>query len=42
MKLLRVGKKGEEIVAALDSNQVMRDLSSYIDDLNPKILILII
>ena len=36
MKLLRVGKKGEEIVAALDSNQVMRDLSSYIDDLNPK------
>tara|TARA_B110000914_G_scaffold224010_2_gene240792 strand:+ start:712 stop:1551 length:840 start_codon:yes stop_codon:yes gene_type:complete len=35
MKLLRVGEKGKEIVAALDLDQNIRDLSSYIEDLNP-------
>tara|TARA_A100001011_G_C14212555_1_gene800579 strand:+ start:138 stop:977 length:840 start_codon:yes stop_codon:yes gene_type:complete len=38
MKLLRVGEKGEEKVAALDSNLKLRDLSSYIKDLNPETL----
>ena len=38
MKLLRVGELGKETVAALDSNNKMRDLSEYIDDLNPKTL----
>lgn len=38
MKLLRVGELGNETVAALDSNNKMRDLSDYIDDLNPKTL----
>ena len=36
MKLLRVGKLGSEFVAALDSNNVIRDLSSHIKDLNPQ------
>ena len=36
MKLLRVGKLGSEIVAALDSNNVIRDLSDHIKDLNPQ------
>ena len=36
MKLLRVGKKGSETVAALDSNNIIRDLSDRIKDLNPK------
>jgi 2-keto-4-pentenoate hydratase/2-oxohepta-3-ene-1,7-dioic acid hydratase in catechol pathway len=36
MKLLRVGNKGEEIVAALDKNKKIRDLSSEIKDLTPK------
>ena len=36
MKLLRVGKMGSEIVAALDSNNVIRDLSGHIKDLNPQ------
>ena len=35
MKLLRVGKKNEEIVAALDINKELRDLSEYIGDLSP-------
>jgi 2,4-didehydro-3-deoxy-L-rhamnonate hydrolase len=35
MKLMRLGKKGDEKVAALDSNKKFRDLSSYVDDLNP-------
>jgi len=35
VKLLRVGKKNEEIVAVLDSNKKLRDVSSYISDLNP-------
>jgi|TARA_B100001093_G_scaffold324722_1_gene309864 2-keto-4-pentenoate hydratase/2-oxohepta-3-ene-1,7-dioic acid hydratase in catechol pathway len=38
MKLLRVGEKGREIVAALDKNQKLRDLSSKISDLNPETL----
>lgn len=38
MKFLRVGELGKETVAALDSNNKMRDLSEYIDDLNPKTL----
>ena len=36
MKLLRVGELGSEIVAALDGNNVIRDLSDHIKDLNPK------
>ena len=36
MKLLRVGELGKEIVAALDSNNVIRDLSDHIKDLNPQ------
>ena len=35
MKLLRVGQIGQEIVAVMDSENKIRDLSSYIDDLNP-------
>ena len=38
MKLLRVGEKGSEIVAALDKNMKIRDLSSKIKDLNPETL----
>ena len=38
MKLLRVGKKGKETVAALDKNKKLRDLSPKINDLNPKTL----
>ncbi len=36
MKLLRVGELGSEIVAALDGNNVIRDLSDHIKDLNPQ------
>ena len=36
MKLLRVGIKGSETVAALDDDNIIRDLSSHIKDLNPK------
>ena len=36
MKLLRVGDLGHEKVAALDDNNIMRDLSSHIEDLNPE------
>ena len=36
MKLLRVGELGSEIVAALDCNNVIRDLSDHIIDLNPQ------
>ena len=36
MKLLRVGEVGSEIVAAIDSNNVIRDLSDHIKDLNPQ------
>ena len=35
MKLIRLGKKGEEKVAAIDSHNKYRDLSSYINDINP-------
>ena len=38
MKLLRVGQHNKERVAALDSNNVIRDLSSHIQDLNPSTL----
>jgi 2-keto-4-pentenoate hydratase/2-oxohepta-3-ene-1,7-dioic acid hydratase in catechol pathway len=38
MKLLRVGQHNKERVAALDSNNIIRDLSSYIQDLNPSTL----
>ena len=38
MKLLRVGAKGQEKVAALDKNSKIRDLSSVIKDLNPDTL----
>ena len=36
MKLLRVGKLGSEIVAALDSDDKIRDLSEHVQDLNPE------
>ena len=36
MKLLRVGELGSEIVAALDRNNVIRDSSDHIKDLNPQ------
>ena len=36
MKLLRVGQHGQEKVAVIDSENKIRDLSSYIDDLNPE------
>ena len=35
MKLLRVGKKNEEFVVALDKNEKLRNLSDHIKDLNP-------
>ena len=35
MKLLRVGNKGKEKPAALDTNNKIRDLSSVIKDLTP-------
>ena len=35
MKLLRIGKKGQEIPVALDKNGKYRNLSSIINDLNP-------
>ena len=35
MKLLRVGQKGKEKPSVLDKNNKIRDLSSYIKDLNP-------
>lgn len=35
MKLLRVGPLGDEKVCALDNQGRIRDLSSYLDDLNP-------
>ena len=38
MKLLRVGSYGQEKVAALDSGNKIRDLSSHIQDLNPATL----
>jgi hypothetical protein len=36
MRLLRVGDIGQEKVAALDDDNIMRDLSSHIRDLNPE------
>ena len=38
MKLLRVGDLGKEKVAAIDKNNIFRDLSKHIDDLNPDTL----
>ena len=35
MKLLRIGKRGKEIPAAIDKNGKYRNLSSHIIDLNP-------
>jgi len=36
MKFLRVGKLNQEKPAIIDNNEVIRDISSLIDDLNPK------
>ena len=36
MKLLRIGEKGSELVAVLDKNKKLRNLSSLIKDLNPE------
>lgn len=36
MKLLRIGQKNNEIVAALDKNKKFRNLSSHIKELNPE------
>ena len=38
MKLLRVGEKGQEKVAALDSDNLIRDLSQHLKDLDPNTL----
>ena len=38
MKLLRVGEPNKEIVAVLDKENKIRNLSNYIDDLNPNTL----
>ena len=38
MKLLRVGEKGQEKVAAVDSDNLIRDLSQYVKDLDPNTL----
>jgi len=38
MKLLRVGEKNKEIPAILDEENKIRDLSNYINDLNPRTL----
>ena len=38
MKLLRLGNKGKEIPAIIDSDENYRDLSSIIDELNPDTL----
>ena len=38
MKLLRVGEKGQEKVAALDSDNLIRDLSQNVKDLDPNTL----
>ena len=35
MKLLRVGEKGNEKPAVLEKNGKIRDISSYVKDLNP-------
>ena len=35
MKLLRVGKKGNEKPAVLEKNGKIKDISSHINDLNP-------
>ncbi|NQW07901.1 MAG: FAA hydrolase family protein, partial [Candidatus Pelagibacter sp.] len=35
MKLLRVGQKGNEKPAVLDTEGKIRDISSHISDLNP-------
>ena len=36
MKLLRVGHKGKEKPAAIDKDGKIRDITSHINDLNPK------
>ena len=36
MKLLRVGEKGKEKPAILDTDGKIRDISSHINDLNPE------
>ena len=38
MKLLRVGEKNKEIPAILDKENKIRNLSNYVNDLNPKTL----
>ena len=38
MKLLRIGEKGKEKPAIIDSENNYRDLSSIINDLNPDTL----
>ena len=38
MKLLRVGQPNQEIVAILDKNKQLKDLSDYVRDLNPTTL----
>ena len=40
MKLLRVGPLGKEKVCALDNQSKIRDLSSYVNDLDPDTLTL--
>ena len=38
MKFLRVGETGKEIPAIIDENEIIRDLSTVIDELNSNTL----
>ena len=38
MKLLRVGEYSKEIPAVLDKKNKIRDITKYVEDLNPKTL----
>ena len=38
MKLLRIGEIGQEKVAVIDSDNLIRDLSQHVKDLNPDTL----
>ncbi|MCE2517792.1 MAG: fumarylacetoacetate hydrolase family protein [Alphaproteobacteria bacterium] len=40
MKLLRLGKAGHEVPAALDDNGIYRDLRGHIDDITPDVMAL--
>ena len=41
MKLLRIGKLGQEKPAIIDSNGIIKDLSSLVEDFSPETINLI-